>query len=260
MQFFKLCVNLGDGMPRQGTQAHSGVSLNHSLNDYEADGPSPDYVQLNDLSAEGRPRATGVLNTLAALGISPEALGQAGDIEQLLKALLTKELSCSRYFRWAALDNLVEKILQGLVLNKQDISQEEINFCNGMIPQMPSGRSLLLHQTCGLRKMYAARGLVLTTELALTKAVKIFITVSLSYRLYDWIVKGNSDFVEFRALFSNNSEKGISSLARLLLANFEPTWLYLVTARTPSIKFTSQCHLNRDQWIVSLGCHCLKVA
>jgi hypothetical protein len=142
-----------------------GVSLNHSLNADDASYEDPGYVQLNDLSEEVRPRATGVLGTLMVLGISPEALGQSG-IGQPLQVLLAKELSCSRHFRWAVLDNLVEKILQGLLLNKQDISQEEISFCAGMIRQVPSGRSLLLHHACGLKKMYAARGLVLTTEMA----------------------------------------------------------------------------------------------
>ena len=28
----------------------------------------------------------------------------------------------------------------------------------------------------------------------------------------------------------------------------------------PSIKFSSHCHLNRDQWIIPFGCHRLKVA
>jgi hypothetical protein len=209
----------------------NGVGVSHrcsiNANVDDASHEDPDYVQLRDLSEEVRPRATGVLSTLMALGINPEALGQRGR-GQPLQTLLAKELSCSRYFRWAVVDNLVEKILQGLVLNKQDISQEDISFCKGMIRQVPSGRSLLLHQACGLRKIYAVRGLVLTTEMVLTKAVKIFITVSLSYRLYDWLANSNNDFVEFRAVFDNNSEKGVSSLARLLLANFDPTWLYLL--------------------------------
>jgi hypothetical protein len=205
-----------------------GVSLIHS---FDTEGPSnldSGYVQLNDLPKEVQSNATGVSHALTALGINAEVLRQAGIMEQPIQRLLAKELSCSRYFRWAFVDNFVEKMLQGLILNKQDISPEEINFCRGMIRQVPSGRSLLLHQTYGLRKVYAVRGLVLTTEMLLNEAVKIFIAVSLSYRLYNWLATGNQNFSEFTTLLDDNSKKGFDSLARLLLANFEPKSLYLL--------------------------------
>jgi Leucine-rich repeat (LRR) protein len=207
----------------------ASVALDHFLNDKAADNVADsDYIQLNDSSKTVHPHQTTLLNTLAAFGISTEALGQEGSIEQPLQDLLTKEMSCSRYFRWAVLDNFVEKLLQGLILNKQDISQEAIHFCAGMMRQMPSGRSLLLHHAWGLKKMYAARGLVLTTEMVLTKAVKMSITAFLSYRLYAWLQMDNtSNFLELKTLVENNSKKGVTSLV-YFLSKFDKQWLYLL--------------------------------
>jgi hypothetical protein len=206
----------------------AGVSLRHSLNADDSDNEEHDYVQLRDFSEEVRPRATGVLSTLAALGISAEVLGYATGIGQSLQALLAKELSCSRYFCWAFVDNFVEKILQGLLLNKQDVSQEAVNFCARMIRQVPSGRSLLLHQASGLKKIYAARGLVLTTEMALTKAIKISIAAFLSYRLYaSFQMEDNSNLLELTAVFQDNNKKGLKSLV-YFLSKFDQKWLYLL--------------------------------
>ena len=185
------------------------------------------YVHLSDFSQEVKPRIRGALDILRTLGISAEALGQ-GDADQLLQRLLTKEMSCFRYFRWAVLDSFVEKILQGFILNKQDISPEEVNFCAGMIRQMPEGRSLLLSHAWGLKKMYALRALVLTTEMVLTKTVKISIAAFLSYRLYALFqMQDTSDFSELTALFEDNSKKGITSLV-YFLSKFDQKWLYLL--------------------------------
>jgi len=199
------------------------VVPSHSHSFEEAQNNAHPYVQLRDVSKKRKSHLTAALDILTALGIREEALS----IGQPLTELLAKEMSCSRHFRWAAVDNLVEKILQGLLLNKQDISKKAIGFFSGMIRQTPSGRSLLLYHTSGLRKIYAARGLVLTTEMVLNEAVKIFIYASLSYRLYESLATGSSNFLEFTEIFGNNSQKGVSSLVRLL-ANFDPEWLYLL--------------------------------
>lgn len=177
---------------------------------------------ISDFSSEVRPRATSAFYTSSAF-----ALGRAAGIGQPWEALLAKEMSCSRYVRWAVVDNFVEKILQGLILNKKDISTEEIAFCKGMMRQMPAGRSFLLNKTWGLKKIYAARGLVLTAEMLLNKAFQIFIGASLSYRLYEWLTTGTKNFSEFETLLEANSQKGVSSLVQLL-AKFDPEWLYLL--------------------------------
>ena len=218
----RLSRRLSEYMNISGEVVAVAPSHSHSLEEAQ-NNAHPNYVQLRDVSKKRKSHLTAALDILTALGISEEALS----IGQPLKALLAKEMSCSRYFRWAAVDNLAEKILQGLVLNKQDASQEEIKFCTGMIRQVPSGRSLLLYQACGLRKVYAARGLVLTTEMVLNQAVKAFIYVSLSYRLYEWLTTGTSNFSDFETIFASNSKKGVSSLVRLL-ANFDSEWLYLL--------------------------------
>ncbi len=181
------------------------------------------YMQLGGVSKKRKPRLTAALDILTALGIREEALG----IGQPLQTLLAKEISCSRYFCWAVIDNLAEKILQGLLLSRQDIAKESIKFCIGMIRQVPSGRSLLLQQAYGLKKVHAARGLVLTTEMVLNEAFQIFIAISLSVRIYEFFTTGTSSFSEFETIFEANSNKGVSSMVHFL-ANFDPGWLYLL--------------------------------
>ncbi len=150
--------------------------------------------------------------------------------------MLAKELSCARYFRWAFFDNFVEKILQGLILNKQDISQEEVNFCKSMIRQAPSGRSLLLYHACALKKVYAARGVVLTTEMALNQAVKISIAFFLSYRLYEGFTVDNSDFLGLTMIFQDNSKKGVNSLVNVLAkVPAEQAYLLYLLLTSPAI-------------------------
>ena len=200
------------------------ITPNHSqsLEDSQNDA-HPNYVKLRNMSKKKTSRLTAVLDILTDLGVREEALV----IGRPLQVLLTKELSYSRYLRWAFVDNFVEKILQNLLLSKQDISKENLKFCASLIRQVPSGRSLLLQKNCGLKKVYAARGLVLTTEMVLNQAVKAFIYVSLSYRLYEWVATGATNFSEFETIFAGNSKKGVSSLVRLLV-NFDPEWLYLL--------------------------------
>ncbi len=230
VQILKSDANGENDMKGQGTYSSRRLtdeSLRRSLNAGDSNHEDPDYIQLDDSSKTPRARVKPVLDSLTTLGISAKALKQAGVIEQDLQKLLAKELSCSQYFRWAFVDNFLEKILQGLILNKQDISQEAISFCSSMIRQMPSGRSLLLHQACGLRKVYAARGFVLTTEMVLNKAVTLSVACFLSYRLYESLTLGSSNFSEFTEIFNENNKKGITSIVNVL-AKVEAQWLYLL--------------------------------
>ncbi len=80
----------------------------------------------------------------------------------------------------------------------------------------------------------AVRGLVLTTEIVLTKVVKISIAAFLSYRLYALFqMEDTSNFSEFTAIFEDNSKKGITSLV-YFLSKFDQKWLYLLLS-SPAI-------------------------
>ena len=201
----------------QNFAAEGGVERKYSLNAESKNHAESNYVQLIE------PPVTNVSNILTALGINEEV----SCMDPFLQVLLAKELSCSRYFRWAYADNFIEKILQSLLLNKQDISQEEINFWGSMMRQAPSGRSLLLHHTYGLRKMYATRGFALTAQMIINQAVSISIICFLGYRLYEQFTIASSDFLEFTKIFQSNSKKGISSLVNVL-AQVEAEWLYVL--------------------------------
>ncbi|MBA3722217.1 MAG: hypothetical protein H0W88_07440 [Parachlamydiaceae bacterium] len=193
------------------------------IGDYQVLPPDEKEVYLSNV----------VLSTLKDLNITPAELEQRGIHFKPLNDIIIQELSCTRYLTWASVDNFIEKMIQGLVISKEDLNNKEKNCCKDglkqMIRQMPHGRSLLLQDEWGLKKVSAARGIVRGAELTLGTSVSLFIGTALSYRLIELARTGASDFAEFTSVFKENSEKGVVSLVQLL-AKVDSSWLYLLMA------------------------------
>ncbi len=176
-----------------------------------------------------------LLEVLEKLGIDENKLIAHGISRSFLNPILDKELSYATYLRWAAVDHFSEKMLQGLLLSQQDLdpsmdldAQNRLKCFLKWIPrQMPKGRSLLLKSEWSLKKAHAARGLIRTTDLILIKSVNLFISIALSYRLYEIICRGHADFSEFRNVFGANDKRGIKSLVHLL-SGIDATGLWLL--------------------------------
>jgi len=182
-----------------------------------------DYRLLDD----GEEISPTTERALQALGITHN------DLEAIpakpLNDIVAIELSCSRYMRWAAIDHVAEKVLQGLVMSRSDVDPKAYRCSDQIVRFMPHGRSILLHSQCGLRKEAAVRGFVHTTEQVLLVSVKLFIMIALGFRLYEFAHKGTFDSSEFQSLFQANDHKGVLSLVRFL-ARFDKTWLQLLLA------------------------------
>ncbi|MBA3720909.1 MAG: hypothetical protein H0W88_00735 [Parachlamydiaceae bacterium] len=174
-----------------------------------------------------------VIDTLRKLNIEVLDLVALDIPLKPLNDIITKELSKSRHLTWASIDNFIEKMVQGLVISKGDLNNNEKTCCKDvlkqMLRQMPHGRSLLLQDDWGLRKVSASRGFVKSTESTVGNAVSLFIGTALSYRLIELMRTGTSDFGEFTGIFKNNSQRGVTSLVRML-AKLDPIWLQLLIA------------------------------
>lgn len=190
-----------------------------------------DYHVLKDQSEKERLTKT-ANDILYRLGITEQELIEQNISLKTVNAFLSREMSCHHYLRWATVDSLVEKIFQDLLISKEDLKLESAK-CSAVLQHLsrflPHGRSILLQQEWGIKKVYAARGFVRTTEEVATWAVQLFIATALSYRLVELIRTGSSEFSEFTGVFQSNSNRGVRSLVQLL-AKVDKRWLQLLIA------------------------------
>jgi len=202
-------------------------SASHSLND-------DFHVLPEDERVDER---LSVVSTQALRQLNIEEHELANVSLDALNTIISIESLCKHYLRWAAVDNFAEKILQGLVISRNDLyehyrldySSQCMQCMRAVARYMPHSRSILLQTDGGIRKVDAVRGFTRTTRSVLSLSVNLFVSIALSYRLYQLHQTGSFDFSEIRGAFQSNSQRGMTSLIQLL-AKIDRTWLQMILA------------------------------